>query len=128
MFKKINFVSLFVSDVNGHVAFYRDILGLPLKQQEEGYAEFDTEGVPLSLLSFDWATNLVSPDEAHPRHFVLSAEVDDVDAAYKTLTQKGVKFLKQPITRDWGQRTTYFRDPDGNVWEIYSMVKKTGDQ
>lgn len=39
--------------------------------------------------------------------------VDDVDAFYKGLSQKGYKPLSEPQDRPWGDREFVIRDPDG---------------
>lgn len=47
------------------------------------------------------------------------AEVDDCAAA---LAAKGVKIIAPPTDQSWGHRTLFFRDPDGNVLEIYADI------
>lgn len=39
-------------------------------------------------------------------------EVDDVDAVYRKLKEKGVKFATEPKDQYWGARTAVFLDPD----------------
>jgi uncharacterized glyoxalase superfamily protein PhnB len=53
---------------------------------------------------------------------MLCADVADVDAVYQTLTAKGVAFIKPPIDQDWGWRTAYFADPEGNIWELRQAI------
>ncbi|MBK8019931.1 MAG: VOC family protein [Chloroflexi bacterium] len=51
---------------------------------------------------------------------LLVFEVDDVDQAVQSLQGKGVSFIAMPTDRpDWGMRTAHFRDPDGNLLEIF---------
>lgn len=50
-------------------------------------------------------------------------EIDDVNKTYKELKREGVKFIKKPTTQPWGQRTAYFLDPDGHIWEIQKWKK-----
>ena len=33
-----------------------------------------------------------------------------------------IAFIKEPITHSWGQRTAYFTDPDGHIWEIQQWL------
>lgn len=43
-----------------------------------------------------------------------------IDEDYKSLKAKGVKFIGEPQTiEDWYMRCVYFRDPEGNLFEIY---------
>ena len=47
--KRLGYAILFVSDVEGSVRFYRDVLGVPLRFANETYAEFVTEGAKFAL-------------------------------------------------------------------------------
>ncbi len=43
----------------------------------------------------------------------------DLDGDYLRLKESGVQFLGEPQTiEDWGMRCTYFRDPEGNLFEL----------
>ncbi|MDG6994724.1 MAG: VOC family protein [Nitrososphaerota archaeon] len=42
----------------------------------------------------------------------------------RDLKSKGVHFIKPPTTHPWGQRIAYFEDPEGNLWEISTFLKK----
>ena len=45
---RVNYAMVFVSDMARSVAFYRDVVGLPLTFQSPGWSEFSTEGVKLA--------------------------------------------------------------------------------
>lgn len=43
----------------------------------------------------------------------------DIDGDYKRLKEAGVEFLNEPQRiEEWGMRCTYFRDPQGNLFEL----------
>ena len=47
----------------------------------------------------------------------MTIRVDDCQAAYETLQQRGADFLTPPV--DWGGEVRcFFRDPDGHLLEI----------
>ena len=46
---RVNYAIIFVSDMKRAVAFYRDVLGLPLKFESPGWTEFATDGATLAL-------------------------------------------------------------------------------
>lgn len=48
---RVNYAMVFVSDMKRSVAFYRDVLGLPLKFESPGWTEFATDGATLALIS-----------------------------------------------------------------------------
>lgn len=125
MLKKIEAIALHVADLSKSLEFYRDKLGMTVKSQEEGFADFETEGVPLALLELAAVKDMINAeavgDDSQALHhrFNFGVEVPDVDKAYEELKTKGVEFIKAPVDQPWGQRTAYFKDPDGNIWEIY---------
>ncbi|MEJ6950771.1 VOC family protein [Natronospora cellulosivora (SeqCode)] len=44
---------------------------------------------------------------------------DDVDRDYNVLKDKGIVFMGEPQTiKEWYMRCVYFRDPEGNLFEI----------
>jgi catechol 2,3-dioxygenase-like lactoylglutathione lyase family enzyme len=44
----------------------------------------------------------------------------EVDACAAELRVAGVPIVFEPTDQPWGHRTLFFRDPDGNVLEIYA--------
>ena len=120
-------IGLFVSDLERAIAFYGETLGFELKRRDIGFAEFRTEGVGLALWEVSDVTQALALAET-PRQG-LSAMVavrvetaDAVDALHEALVSKGVHIVQPPTTHAWNARTTYFSDPDGNLWEIYAWV------
>ena len=47
---------------------------------------------------------------------------DEVDDCAKTLAERGVTIVSPPTDQPFGHRTVFFRDPDGNVLEIYAEI------
>jgi len=109
LIKKIQHITFPVSDLKKAVNFYENILGLKKTGEWDNYAIFDLGGVELAL-----------EPEGKLHIFLL---VDDVDEAYKTFKQKGVKFVTEPKDQHWGGRTAEFADPDGNKFILESFKK-----
>jgi predicted enzyme related to lactoylglutathione lyase len=109
-----------VTDVDRSVAFYRDVLGIPFLFRVPGQpmAFFDCDGVRLYLGAPE--------SEDFRSRVVLYFTVDDVDEAYASLTQRGVKFLDAPhvVARmdDVELRMAFFRDPEGNHLAIVAEI------
>jgi lactoylglutathione lyase len=70
-------------------------------------ALFDDPAPPVGVLSLQLAFR-VSPGE--------------VASCAAVLVERGVKILAGPTDQPWGHRTLFFRDPDGNVLEIYAEI------
>jgi len=109
LIRKIQHITFPVSDLKKAVDFYENILGLKKTNEWSNYAIFDVGGVDFGI-----------EPEGKFQMFLL---VDDVDEAYKTLKEKGVKFLTEPKDQFWGGRTAEFTDPDGNKFILESLKK-----
>jgi catechol 2,3-dioxygenase-like lactoylglutathione lyase family enzyme len=119
-------VAVTVSNLAASLAFYQDVLGLPLLgelhfQDERGFriAYLQVGNSVLELFAFDVPT---LPRAANPHVTVLGLKhlallVDDVDAVAAQLTARGAHITNPP--RDVrGVRNCFFVDPDGNSLEL----------
>ena len=127
---RLTHVRLLVRDYGASFAFWRDTIGLPVSfGDEEGpYADFDTGGATLAIFSSAAMirdTGIESGRGGRGADDVLVVfEVPDVDAAVGRLEQRGVRFVTQPTNQpDWGIRVAHFRDPDGNLVELYTSLQ-----
>lgn len=112
-------VALGSSNLSRSVAFYRDVLGLPL------VARF--ESPDLAFFALGATRLLIEQAEApEPGSAALYLEVDDLARSHEALASRGVVFDSPPhlIHRDdagtFGAAGTeewmaFFRDPDGNA-------------
>jgi lactoylglutathione lyase len=107
------------------VAFYRDVVGLPLKFQESGYAEFVSGPVKFALYERDRLPGLIGR-EATPGGPAVEVVflVEDVDAEAERLRRAGAPILSGPADRPWGHRTLHVLDPDGQVVEFAQEIPR----
>jgi uncharacterized glyoxalase superfamily protein PhnB len=56
------------------------------------------------------------------RSVILDFEVDDVDAERVRLAGIVVEWVLEPTTQPWGNRSTLFRDPDGNLVNLFARA------
>lgn len=57
-------------------------------------------------------------------HYEIAMSVNDyeeVDKAFNRAVKMGAKPVLNPETEEWGQRTCYIADPEGNLIEIGSF-------
>ncbi len=131
MLTKLNDICIFVSNIERSVKFYTQKLGFKIKRRQPGYVEFNFQGTSVTL----WQANGVQqaiPSEhlgENGHHFMLAVRVptmNDVDRIWKELSKKGVDFISLPETYLWGARAIYFKDIEGNIWEVFAWEKDEG--
>jgi catechol 2,3-dioxygenase-like lactoylglutathione lyase family enzyme len=121
-FATLDYTVLVVEDLERSLAFYVDLLRLPLGHRSGPYAQLRTGATRLALferaaMSAVLDRPLRAPDPG-AAGFEIGFKVDDVDAAFRELTAAGAWPEQPPRDRPWGQRTAYLRDPDGHLVEL----------
>ena len=124
MLGKFSATVLFVHDLEKCMKFYEDIFGLESPYTDDVSAAYRMQDHDFVLLKPTAAAEMVgeealSPGKEPGPRVLMCIGVEDVDATFKTLTAKGVAFLKPPKSQNWGRRTAYFADPEGNLWELW---------
>jgi catechol 2,3-dioxygenase-like lactoylglutathione lyase family enzyme len=94
------------------------------KWSGDEYAEFVTGAGVLAIFSFHAQEKYIpgSAEAAKDWSIILEFEVVDVDAEYHCLQTLVKTRVKRPTTQPLGTRSIYFRDPDGNLVDSYSLV------
>jgi predicted enzyme related to lactoylglutathione lyase len=110
---RVGYVNVFVSNFESSVEFYENILGLKLvmKEKQFGYASFEAGAISFALAETDEAA-LVG------RHTGVGFIVEDIDATYRELLEKGVEFYLPPTKQPWGGTLALLKDPEGNIFYL----------
>jgi catechol 2,3-dioxygenase-like lactoylglutathione lyase family enzyme len=118
-----------VHDVDLALAFYRDVLGLELRQDvARGDFRWITvgaasqPGVSIILTNFvngspadvDAITGLVAKGAVNGVHFAT----DDLDTVFEKVRASGADIVQEPEDQPWGARDCAVRDPSGNLLRI----------
>lgn len=113
---------IITDDVSKLKEFYEMILQMKATVEVEGYVEFKLGNAAVCLFDRD-AHEAVAKGSVKVRSnqsVLIEVNVDDVDLEYERLLQQGVEFVKGPTTQEWGTRSIYFRDLDGNLLNFYT--------
>ena len=115
-------VSLNVSDVTRSVAFYEAFFGVPAHKIRPGYANFDLETPALKLALNQSA--LPATGGALNHLGVVLDSMEAVQAARERLTAAGLVSLDEgdTVCCHARQEKVWAQDPDGNSWEIYTIL------
>ena len=125
---KVSHCFIAVHDHDGALAFYRDVLGLEVRNDvtREGM-RWVTVG-PKSqpevniVLEPPAAKPNASPDDkmamsellANGMLYAVSFTTDDCDATFEHVCRAGAEVLQEPMNQGYGVRDCAFRDPSGN--------------
>ena len=123
---KYSYTRLLVSNFKACFLFYRDVMGFQATYGTENdtYADFNTGEVIIALfdrleMSRAVGTSHLPADNKTQDKVCLIFAVEDVDAECQQLGKQGISLTTEPTDHpDWGIRTAYLRDPDGNLIEI----------
>src|SRR5436305_1945188 len=122
---------LTVSDLDRSIAFYREVVGLPLALElPERGAAFFWIGDPGEAMLGLWS--LGSAPMGLSLHIALRVPLEDVRAACEALRSNGVTPLSffgnettEPSVIGWmPAAAVYFRDPDGHLIEYLAMLEE----
>ena len=148
--EKVHHVGITVSNLERSIEFYRDTLGMTLvgrrPEVKEDYVANQTgyEGVRLSVASFrvqpdspnslevvEYLNHVGKPADTstnRPGGTHLCLVVDDLQAAYESLSERGVRFRSAPIEITAGPnkhgKVVYFYDPDNYVLELFEPAQQ----
>jgi lactoylglutathione lyase len=114
---QLSYAIVFVSDMRRAVAFYRDILGLPLKFESPEWTEFATEGATLALHAADEAAGEPAAASGTARKTPAGTcrpglSVPNLDEFHRRMVERNVPCL-QPPQDLFGARLAQYADPDG---------------
>ena len=123
---KMTHTRLLVTNYKDCFYFYRDIMEFPVLWGDENgtYADFDVDGHKLAMFIREPMAEAIGAEKPQAKskqqdYVCLVFAVEDVDSAYRSLKEKGVKLINEPHDRkDWGIRCFHLRDPDGNLIEV----------
>jgi lactoylglutathione lyase len=141
-----NHVGVTVSDLSRSIAFYRDLLGFHVAYERgEVTAEYmprlvgipgarlkiaglDIPGLHLDLIEYlDPKGAPTAGPTSDVGNVHIGYTVDDLWAAYRSLSSAGVRFKSEPVSPTMGPNkggwAVYFVDPDGVTLEMIQNPK-----
>jgi uncharacterized protein len=132
--RRLSVVTLGVHDLGAMKAFYQG-LGWETSSAAEDFAAFPLGGAVLclyevALLAEEAAGETPAATVAF-KGFTLAvnvAEREEVDSSLAAAVGAGARLLAEPTDREWGGRSAYFADPEGNAWEIAWLPNSEFDE
>lgn len=120
---RITIVTLGVRDLETSLRFYRDGLGLPVRDLYPEAAFFRLGGVTLGLYPRPLLAKdaNVPPEGSGFEGITLAHNVRSHEEVERVLGEAAASggVIVQPLrVANWGGYSGYFADPDGHLWEV----------
>lgn len=117
---------IITADVRRLVGFYEMVTGISAVWGNELFAEIPTAVGTLAIGS-DKTVPLFGVGSAEPaanRSAIVEFIVEDVDSEYERLREHVAEVVTTPTTMPWGNRALLFRDPDGNLVNLFTPATR----
>ena len=126
MVPRLRYACVLTREIERLGAFYRAVLQVEPRARAGVYLEFDTASALFSLWSVEDFLKIAGASAGQAiasGSVMIEFEVPDVDAEYArllNLPDYSIEFVLPPTTLEWGNRSIYFRDPDGNLINFFT--------
>ncbi len=121
---EINLITIWTDDIPTMRRFYGTVLGFKIKSDLGEYVEFESSNVRFSLckrtVMKEESPEFIKPRSGQSFELAFPCENEkDVDESYRHLVENGAGVVQPPKNMPWNQRTALFKDPDGNIHELF---------
>jgi catechol 2,3-dioxygenase-like lactoylglutathione lyase family enzyme len=119
-------IRIITANVKALVNFYEQVTGMPAVEYTPDFAELKTRSGTLAIgstntLQFFGGEEVAKAAQNHSA--IIEFRVDDVEQDYRRLADLLQSYLVQkPTTMPWGNKSLLFRDPDGNLVNLFTSV------
>ncbi|MDF0583507.1 glyoxalase/bleomycin resistance/dioxygenase family protein [Bradyrhizobium yuanmingense] len=122
--RAIDYTVVFVRDMAAMRRFYEDVLAFPLSRElSPNWIEYSLGSNTLALARPSrTAGDAPIPPGSASLQLAFKVSTAEVDACADELVRQGVALLSPPTNQPFGHRTLFFRDPDGNLLEVYAEI------
>ena len=123
--RAIDYTVIFVRDMVAMRRFYEEVLGFPLlRELSPGWIEYRVGNNTLALARPSLtAADAPTPKGSASLQLAFKVSAPEVDQCADELVRIGVNLLSPPTDRSFGHRTLFFRDPDGNLLEMFAEIE-----
>ena len=123
--KKVGNVILAVKDLDKSLAFYHELIGLPIKNQRRSWIDLGTSGALISLHPASLTAEHTG--SSLDNGITIGFLVGDLNSAVEELKSKGVKIYREISERDAGKNAIVL-DPDDYLISLFEPIYEDKNQ
>ena len=123
LIRGVRSVELVATNLDEATRFYESVSQSKAEIVSNDYVQFQSkacEGLAIIEQALTRAYGEGVAEAGANRSVILDFDVDDVDAEYERLQESVSDWVTPPKVMPWGARAIVFRDPDGNLVNMYS--------
>ena len=123
-------IRIITDDLDRLVSFYEQLTGVTAERPAPPFAELVLPSATLAVGQSQTVGlfGAGSARAADNHSVIIEFRVDDIDAEYTRLEALVSDWIQEPTTMPWGNRSILFRDPDGNLVNLFAPVTEEAIQ
>src|SRR5262249_46214944 len=122
--RAIDYTVIFARDMAAMRRFYEDVLGFSLlRELSAGWIEYRVGDNTLALARPSrTAADAPTPNGSAALQLAFKGPPPEVWRCAADLVRPGIPLVSPPTNQVFGHRTVFFRDPDGNLLEVFAEI------
>jgi predicted enzyme related to lactoylglutathione lyase len=120
MIKQFAGATIWSEDVNNLLPFYRDVLGLKVVMESQGFAVLGADAPDAPALGLGTHSEVRGRNSDPARHMVGFAS-DNLRADWQRLKEAGVEFIEDPTAYGDDMLIATLKDPEGNLVQLWEF-------
>ncbi|ROS78922.1 VOC family protein [Cellulomonas sp. PhB143] len=121
-------IRVITHDVDRLVGFYERVTGIAAVRPAPAFAEIRTGVGTLAIAAPETVAGLgaQAPRPSSNSSVIIELaveDVDDVDHRFEQFRDTLEEIVLEPTTMPWGNRSALFRDPDGNLVNVFARPR-----
>jgi len=122
--RQLDYTVIYTRDLQAMRHFYEKVMEFPvINVLSESWIEFGVGANRLALTVYGGRFSDVAPPPGNLcLQLAFRVPPPEVAKCAELLESRGVKMVLPVTDHPFGHRTVFFRDPDGNILEIYAEI------
>ena len=120
--RNLDYVILLCEEIPRMRNFYYEVLGFPIYRGNEEWVEMNVGASLLTLRKRGRPYDGNKLPDSAGIQLAFRVTPAEVEECHQELLQKRVEILDPPRDMEYGHRTLFFKDPEGNILEIYADI------